>query len=127
MIEAQLLDARTDPGKGRQVTRRVAVEADRIDVPILAAALILQVKEMPAGFGPGVKADATLLVVADDAGPVSGFDRCHPQVENPVFWRQPRQCAAVRRDLALRSRRIAEQLRAWDERCRGWRRGRHGR
>ena len=67
LIEAQLLDAGVDAGQRREVARRPALDRHRVDVPVLGAALVLDVEHVRAAVGPGVEADAALFVVGDDA------------------------------------------------------------
>ena len=118
LIEAQLLDAGVDARQRREVARRPALDRHGKNVPVLGAALVLDVEHVRAAVGPGVEADAALPVVGEDARGAHVAGRRHPDVEHAVLGGEPGQPASVRRDLALRARRVAEQPRAGNERCR---------
>ena len=62
LIEAQLLDAGIDARQRSEVARRSALDWHRVDVPVLGAALILEVEHVRAAVGPGMEADAALPV-----------------------------------------------------------------
>jgi hypothetical protein len=122
LVEAHVVDAGLHAGDGGEVARLAGRDRHRVDMEVLGAALVLHVEDVGAVIGPAIEANAALFVVGDDARRAHFAHGCKPDVEHAILGRDPRQPAAVRRDLGLRPRRIAEQLGARDERKRGgWR------
>src|SRR5206468_1169826 len=85
LIQAQLLYAGVDAGQGGEVARGPAFHRHRVDVPVLGAALVLDVEHVRTAVGPGVEADAALAVAGDDTSCAHVACRRHPDVEHAVL------------------------------------------
>ena len=121
-----------------QVARLAAGGRHRVHVPVLVAALVLDVDDVLAVLGPEVLADAAQLVGGDDRV-ILLADGLDEDVEHALVRRQVGQPLAVGRQPGRGLDRVAEQHLARDERhrvvggalarCssgRGWRAGGRG-
>jgi len=100
----------------RQVADDVPVEPDGVDVEVLVALVVLQIDQGVGGVGPGVIADAALLVGGDDPGVLvaEGLD---PDLQDVVLvGSEEGEAFAVGGDLRGGLDGIAEQDGAGDER-----------
>ena len=92
-------DPRLDAVERRQVAPRHRLHVDVVQPPVLVAAGVLQVQQVPAVPRPGEDPDTPVGVVGDHlrAVPVhaGGADRRDPHVEHPVAGSDPGQLAAV--------------------------------
>ena len=98
----------------RQVAAVHGLEVDVVQPPVLVAAGVLQVQQVPAIVGPREQADAAVAIVGDHPrrGPVHpgvGARRRHPDVEDPLVRRYPRQPGSVRRDSGAYPLGVAEE------------------
>ena len=87
----------------REVAAVHGLEVDVVQPPVLVAAGVLQVQQVPGIVGPRERADAAVAVVGDHLGrrqvhPGAGARRRDPDVEDPLVRRDPRQPGAVRGD-----------------------------
>lgn len=99
----------------RQVAHLARIDVDAVQMEVLVAAAVAQVKQRAGLVRPEELADATQLVVGDDAcfGRVLG--RCHPHVHHPVHCGGPAQVLAVGADAHAAAIGIAEQRFAGNE------------
>jgi hypothetical protein len=111
----EVLDARLDAFERRQVAVGPGLEIDVVEAPILVAAPVLDVEQVPVVVRPVEEADPAIAVVRDDAR-VSAVQIADPDVEDAVVRGNPRETAAVGRDPRAEALGIAEEDGARDER-----------
>src|SRR5213078_525639 len=112
-------DPRLDAVERRQIAPRHRLHVDVVQPPVLVAAGVLYVKQVPAVPRPGEEPDAPVGVLGDHlrAVPVHavGADRGDPHVEHPVTGRDPGQLAAVGRDVRTDALGVAKEHFTGDE------------
>ena len=102
--------------EGREVALGAGREVDRVDVPVLVAALVLQVEDVRVVEGPEVDADAAAGVLGDRLGGRQVADRRDPDVQHAVDRRQPGEAGAVGADGDRGALGVAEQQLAREQR-----------
>jgi hypothetical protein len=91
-----------------EVARAAVPQVDAIEVPVLVAAAVLHVEQVPVVVGPPEGPDAALPVLGHRPEVVA-TGRADPHVEDAVDRGQVREPGSVRRDRRADARRIAEQ------------------
>ena len=101
-----------DPGldarKRRQVARSARFEVDVVKAPVLVSALVLEIDDAAVVRRPEVLVDAAVAIVRDHPCIVRA-DRLHPDVEDAVMRRDPREQPSVERDARADPLRVAEE------------------
>ncbi len=93
---ADLLDPHLDAVDRGQVPGLAALQVDGVGAPVLVAADVLQVDDVPVGEGPEVAPDAAVGVVGHRPGRARIVGRTDPDVEHAVDRRQVADPGAVR-------------------------------
>jgi hypothetical protein len=111
-------DGGANPVEGREVDLVAGGEIHRVGPPVLVAAAVLQIDQVRRVGHPEVLPDAAVGVLGDRLRRREVPHRRHPDVEDALDRRQPRDLRAVGADLHPRPIGIAEERRPGNQRHR---------
>ena len=115
-VLGNFLDSGRDAVHRRQVLDLFGLHVRRINTPVLVPTLVLREQNVLGGEGPGVLADAAVVVIRDRRGLGNVLRRPDPNIHHAVHRRKVRDVLAVGRDPRLRLVRVSKEHRSRNQR-----------
>ena len=116
-VAGHLLDVRPHAGTGRQHADVAGRQIDTMRLPVLVAALLAEVNDVPVVVHPRQpRAEAAVRYARERPGFRDVAQRRDPEVQHAVERSEEREARAIRADPRPALVGIAEQHPAWDER-----------